>query len=199
VTPDTRAKQIQDLRAQAEVDAQNVLDEYLNVLGEGTTNGGTDNLARAEDGSPDYRTQYKVLSEILKRYGYLKSIPEHKPLMNQIEEAKRNAFEMAIVRLRGAAPVRLPSENNGTEIKRVYLDVGSTHTIEENIADGAVLLLDDRSLWEVTMLDQIDSILWLPAADITVRQSDTAGSDTDYILDNSDDSEKVQARFLGME
>lgn len=44
----------------------------------------------------------------------------------------------------------------------------SGHWIEAVFGDGEFVKLEDDSLWRVSTIDRIDSILWLPTSDIVV-------------------------------
>jgi hypothetical protein len=50
----------------------------------------------------------------------------------------------------------------------IYLSPGSGHWIQSVGDDGAVVVLEDRSVWLVDVLDRIDTALWLPMTEITV-------------------------------
>ena len=61
------------------------------------------------------------------------------------------------------------------------------HWIDEVLADGRIIKLEDGSLWEVDSIDTVTSSIWLPTSDIIV---------CDDKLINVDDKETVQARRL---
>ena len=42
------------------------------------------------------------------------------------------------------------------------------HWIEETLADGKVLKLEDGSLWRVDSIDTVTSALWVPMSDVIV-------------------------------
>jgi hypothetical protein len=67
------------------------------------------------------------------------------------------------------------------------------HWILEN-SRGEFIRLEDKSLWEVSPIDRIDSILWIPTSEITVIES--RNPLYPYILINTNDGEKVEARLL---
>jgi len=87
----------QKLRQQAATDAPAALGEFLD-------NSNVANLADTTDpttgetvpGGPDYQGQYDNLSQIQAKYSSLSLLPEYKPMMDQIEEAKKQAYEMAM-------------------------------------------------------------------------------------------------------
>jgi hypothetical protein len=61
------------------------------------------------------------------------------------------------------------------------------HWIDEVLADGQILKLEDGSLWKVDPIDTITSSLWLPVSDVIV---------CDDKIVNVDDGETVHARRL---
>ena len=67
----------------------------------------------------------------------------------------------------------------------------SGHWIKSKSDDGAIITLEDGSVWQVDPLDRIDASLWLPITDITVVESDDG-----YLLVNTDDGEKARAELL---
>ena len=81
--------------------------------------------------------------------------------------------------------------------KRAYAGVGSRHWIQKNIDQGAIILLEDRSLWEIDRTDRIHSILWLPISNVVVWEANDGSFGNDYILVNSNAGGKVHAEYLG--
>lgn len=75
----------------------------------------------------------------------------------------------------------------------VYIGEGDSHWISEN-HDGAVIELEDGSMWEVSPVDRVDSILWLASSSIKVVSSNDGLFP--YLLINTDDGEKVEAKLL---
>ncbi len=61
------------------------------------------------------------------------------------------------------------------------------HWVESVSSDGAIVKLEDGSVWEVDAVDAIDSALWLPVTDIIA---------CDDKLINTDDNESVSARRI---
>jgi len=52
-----------------------------------------------------------------------------------------------------------------------YVGVGQRHWIKDVIDRGAIIRLEDGSLWEISALDKIDTMLWLPIDDITIVEN----------------------------
>ncbi len=63
----------------------------------------------------------------------------------------------------------------------------SGHWISSIASGGAVITLEDGSVWQVDSIDRTDSMLWLPISEITVCNGQ---------LINTDDDETVSARRL---
>lgn len=71
------------------------------------------------------------------------------------------------------------------------------HWISKNIDNGEFILLEDNSLWQIDPLDKIDAMLWLPISNISIVESNTGSPGYDYLLINTDDGEKVHAKYIG--
>lgn len=67
--------------------------------------------------------------------------------------------------------------------------------IDEVTSDGAVIILADDTIWRVSALDRIDTMLWLPTETIEIFKSKTPGV---YVMVNVDDRrKKVYVTYLG--
>jgi hypothetical protein len=64
----------------------------------------------------------------------------------------------------------------------------SGHWIQEVLADGKIVQLEDNSVWEVDTTDTVTTSIWLPTDDIIVCGEEK--------LINVDDKESVGARRL---
>jgi len=76
----------------------------------------------------------------------------------------------------------------------VYTGMGSGHWILENVNGGELIKLEDRSLWEISPIDRIYSMLWLPVSKITVIESQNPLYP--YVLINGSDGKKVEAKLI---
>lgn len=54
----------------------------------------------------------------------------------------------------------------------------SGHWIKSKSSDGSVVVLEDNSVWEIDVVDRIDSTLWLSSESITVCINELINSDT---------------------
>jgi hypothetical protein len=50
----------------------------------------------------------------------------------------------------------------------IYLSPGGGHWVKSKTADGSIVVLEDRSVWQIDLLDRLDTALWLPMTNITV-------------------------------
>lgn len=78
----------------------------------------------------------------------------------------------------------------------MYYGVSTGHWIKKNIDSGAIIILEDRSIWKVDSFDKSYAMLWLPISNITVLTS-SDNFEYDYLLINEDTNEKVHAKYLG--
>lgn len=79
----------------------------------------------------------------------------------------------------------------------LYAGTGAGHWVKENIDRGHMFLLDDGSLWEVDRFEKLDAMLWLKMSNITVVESNDGMPGYNYLLINTDDGEKVHAKYIG--
>jgi hypothetical protein len=79
----------------------------------------------------------------------------------------------------------------------VYAGVGEGHWIEEVSNGGAMVTLEDGSIWEINSIDRIDTALWLPATDITIIEANRPIGEYRYTFINKDDGEKALAKYIG--
>lgn len=81
----------------------------------------------------------------------------------------------------------------------VYAGLGGGHWISNTGSDGAIITLEDGSIWQISSVDQVDTALWLPTTSITVIKSRSPIGDYKYELINTDDNEKALAKYLGQQ
>lgn len=79
----------------------------------------------------------------------------------------------------------------------MYAMTGDGHWIREVRDRGKYVFLEDGSKWEISAIDRIDTVLWLPTTAINVSE-ESDDPYYDYTLINEDDNESVSAKFLGM-
>ena len=77
---------------------------------------------------------------------------------------------------------------------QVYARVGSGHWISEKVDRGRFILLEDGSLWEISPIDRINTMLWLVAEKIIVIEN--ADPFYPYKLINSDSGDTAEAKLI---
>jgi len=68
------------------------------------------------------------------------------------------------------------------------------HWIQKVIDNGKYILLEDKSLWEISPIDVIYTSIWLPITNIVIVESKNPSYP--YFLINTDDGEKVEAKLI---
>ncbi len=71
------------------------------------------------------------------------------------------------------------------------------HWIDEVCKDGAIVVLEDDSMWEIESTDRLDTALWLATTDVSVRKSSDSSGQYEYVLRNTEDKETAHAKYLG--
>ena len=93
----------------------------------------------------------------------------------------------------GTVDLEKPSKRNNAALA-IYPGIGSGHWIQSISDGGKIIILEDGSVWEVSPIDIIYSVIWLPVSNIAVVKD--SGS-YPYKLINTDDRETVNAKYLG--
>jgi hypothetical protein len=70
------------------------------------------------------------------------------------------------------------------------------HWIESVADDGAVIVLEDHSVWGISTVDRVRTSVWLPVDNVTVEKSDSK-SDYPYLLTDSNRQNSVHAKYMG--
>ena len=52
-----------------------------------------------------------------------------------------------------------------------YAGSNGGHWIRSKADNGAIITLEDGSMWEINSLDRIDTVLWLPVSNITILKA----------------------------
>jgi len=116
---------------------------------------------------------------------FTQGAPDHSQSESAVEGfAKQPPQEEVLVR---APPKAKPPATGRRIATGASEDCDSGHWVNSVIDDGAIVTLEDESVWQIDSLDRIDTALWLPTTDII------ACSDK---LINTEDSEKAGARRL---
>jgi hypothetical protein len=116
-------------------------------------------------------------------------------LLSKMTEAYR------LGQTRAVQPAAAPQQGGQAQPVRprggLYAGVGGGHWVKENIERGSMFILEDGSLWQVDRLERLDASLWLKITNISVVEATDGALGYDYLLINTDDDEKVHAKYLG--
>lgn len=77
-----------------------------------------------------------------------------------------------------------------------YAGSSGGHWVKSKVDNGAMVILEDGSMWEINSLDRINTALWLPITNVTVLKAGAPVGDYKYTLINTDDGEKALAKYL---
>lgn len=84
-----------------------------------------------------------------------------------------------------------------TTASATYAAAGQRHGIRRVEERGAIVVLMDGSRWEVSSLDRLHTMLWLPAVDVRVDLARNPVGSYRYALTHVRDERTVLARYLG--
>jgi hypothetical protein len=90
-----------------------------------------------------------------------------------------------------------PSTGSPASGAASYTGGSGGHWIKSKANNGAIIILEDGSMWEINSLDRIDTALWLPISNVTILKASSPVGDYKYTLVNTDDGEKALAKYLG--
>lgn len=110
---------------------------------------------------------------------------ENQQLVATLQQLRQPAAAVPPVPLRGAV----------AQGGMMYAAVGSGHWVKTTSSDGAVVVLEDGSTWQIESLSRIDSMLWLMADPIAVV--DNPRGMLLYRLVNESSGDVVEAKLLG--
>jgi hypothetical protein len=88
--------------------------------------------------------------------------------VSRLSSAERAALEewltcFAVAVAKNAEKATAPASKS-----QRYSGVGQRHWVKERIDRGAYIKLEDGSLWQVSPLDKLNTMLWLPTDDVIV-------------------------------
>ena len=107
----------------------------------------------------------------------------------------KNPIKWSVEKSLGKVTTKVSPENKSPQRpKGSYPISSSQHWIQQVIASGKLIVLEDGSLWEVSPIDIVYSSIWLPISNIAVLEGSGLYP---YKLINLDDGETVNAKFLG--
>lgn len=73
-------------------------------------------------------------------------------------------------------------------------EVYAGHWIQTVVDGGNIIILEDGSVWEVSPIDRIHSMLWLPVSNVVIVNHSGIYP---YLIVNLSDKRAVEAKYLG--
>ena len=64
-----------------------------------------------------------------------------------------------------------PATNGPIPPPTTYSGSGGGHWIKSKADNGAIVILEDGSMWEINSLDRIETALWLPISNVTILRA----------------------------
>lgn len=91
-------------------------------------------------------------------------------------------------------PVKPNIPKSQTYLGQIYIGLGSGHWVSKKIDSGKYIKLEDGSLWEISSIDKIYTMLWLTTENITVVESKNPLYP--YNLINTDSKDAAEAKLI---
>jgi hypothetical protein len=73
---------------------------------------------------------------------------------------------------------------------------GTGHWIDEVAGGGAIVILEDHSVWGIDAVDRANSLIWLTADEITVERTNENPA-YPYVLVDKREDKTVHAKYMG--
>jgi hypothetical protein len=109
-----------------------------------------------------------------------------KPYLGEFAPAEDSSVNVPSAAVAPSAPVVSP-----------YAGGSTGHWIKSKASNGAIITLEDGSVWEIQSLDRIETASWLPISNVTIFRNSAGIGDYKYVLVNTDDGAKAAAKYLG--
>jgi hypothetical protein len=152
-----------------------------------------DNLQKRYKYSPEKVAAYKAQQALeIARWRAQQQANAEAARLTATQQAEQDALEQQQKKIEELQRT-VPEPPKAVSVN-ASISVGSSHWIKDKIDDGKIIQLEDGSLWQVSLLDAIDSALWLRLDNITVIEGNTPGYP--YKLVNSDKNELVDVKPL---
>lgn len=101
------------------------------------------------------------------------------------------------IRSQQLVPAAPPAEGSKAALPQApSYSISETHSIAENVSQGAFLVLDDNTVWSVDAIDRITTSLWTIESEVAINETIYKGY-TFHDFINLDNGESVSATYLG--
>jgi len=91
--------------------------------------------------------------------------------VSKLSPKERAALEEWLTRFAVAVATEVTKKSGGAGRSGGYVGVGRKHWVKEKIDSGAFIKLEDGSLWQISAIDKINTMLWLPTDNVVVIES----------------------------
>lgn len=146
--------------------------------------------ASGQKSAPRLRIDRFMTTEEMQATGIAQLTPAQREALDEW----LTSYTLRVIRASLTSKLGGASTGNGPA---VYGAVGSGHWISSNDSDGAIITLEDGSMWQINSVDQPDTSLWLPITDITVAHAASPIGAYNYDLIDTEDHEEALAKYIG--
>ncbi len=96
---------------------------------------------------------------------------QEKTGVSKLSAKERAALEEWLTRFTVTIATEVAKKSAGSGKSVVYSGFGQKHWVREKIENGAFIKLEDGSLWQISPIDKINTMLWLPTDNVVVIES----------------------------
>jgi len=109
--------------------------------------------------------------------------------IKKLTKSEREALELWLTNWTLEVLAKAKSSSGQT-----YVGVGGDHWVSKNIDSGRFIKLEDGSLWQISPIDRINTMLWLVVDEITVVESNNPLYP--FKLINTDNGDTAEAKLV---
>lgn len=91
--------------------------------------------------------------------------------VSKLSVQEREALEEWLTKFAMTVATEVAKKSGGVGNSGAYAGVGQKHWVREKIDSGAYIKLEDGSLWQISPIDKINTMLWLPTDNVVVIES----------------------------
>jgi hypothetical protein len=91
--------------------------------------------------------------------------------VSKLSVQEQAALEDWLTRFAMTVATEVAKKSGGAGNSGTYAGVGQKHWVSEKIDSGAIIKLEDGSLWQISPIDKINTMLWLPIDNLVVIES----------------------------
>lgn len=88
--------------------------------------------------------------------------------VSKLSAQERTALEEWLTKFAMTVATEVSKKSSVSTRAGTYAGVGQKHWVREKIDSGAFIKLEDGSLWQISPMDKINTMLWLPIDNVVV-------------------------------